>query len=67
MNESELARLMLDWEDLQLQADDLNQQIQDAVLKIGKSRTVGNVKASYRNKPLLCGVDAYVRVTIIKE
>ena len=47
MDNSELAKLMLDWEQAQTQADALKLKIQDAVLALGKTQTVGNVRATY--------------------
>lgn len=47
MNASELAGMMLEWETLQRQADALAEQIRQAVLEIGKTQTVGCVRASY--------------------
>jgi len=47
MNASELASAMLAWENAQRLADALRAKIEAAVLKIGKTQTVGNVRASY--------------------
>ena len=47
MNARELALAMLDWEQLKREADELVKEIQAAVLKIGKTQTVGYVRASY--------------------
>ena len=44
---SELARKMLRWEEAQLFADDLRAEIKSAVMRIGRTQTVGNVRASY--------------------
>lgn len=47
MNASELANLMLEYEQYQRHAHALRAKIEAAVLKIGKTQTVGNVRASY--------------------
>lgn len=44
---SSLAQTMLQWERAKKQLDDIETAIQDAVLQIGKTQTVGNVRASY--------------------
>jgi len=44
---SALARDMLLWEQKRRELDDLEQAVKDAVLRLGKSQTVGNVKATY--------------------
>jgi len=44
---SELARLMLDWEDLRRRLDDLGAVIEASVLELGETVTTGNVRASY--------------------
>ena len=49
MNASELANLMLKWEELRKQLDDIEATIQSEVLIVGKTQTVGNVRASYSN------------------
>ena len=47
MNSSELAQKMLEWEQTQTKADALALEIRDAVLALGKTQNVGNVRASY--------------------
>ena len=47
MDASELATVMLEWEALQKQADALAERIKAAVLELGQTQTVGNVRASY--------------------
>lgn len=47
MNTTELAKAMLKWGELQEQAKELEAEITDAVLAIGKTQTVGNVRATY--------------------
>lgn len=47
MNASELAAKMLEWEQAKRQLDTLTAEIQEAVLEIGQTQTVGNVRASY--------------------
>lgn len=47
MNASELASAMLAWENAQRLADALRIEIEAAVLEIGKTQTVGNVRATY--------------------
>jgi len=42
-----LAQKMLDWGKLQQEASTLAEEIRAAVLDIGKTQTVGNVRASY--------------------
>ena len=49
MDPTELARKMLKWEEAQRHADELAEQIKETVLAIGKTQTVGNVRASFRN------------------
>jgi len=44
---SELAAKMLEWEQLTRQAYELAAEIEAAVLGIGKTQTVGNVRATY--------------------
>lgn len=47
LNPSELAALMLEWEQVQRKADALKAQIESAVMAIGATQQVGNVKATY--------------------
>lgn len=47
MNMSELAARMLEWEDTQRKADALRSEIEAAVMDLGRTQTVGNVRASY--------------------
>lgn len=47
MDNSQLAALMLKWEATQRQADGLAEQIKAAVLTIGKTHVVGNVRAAF--------------------
>jgi len=47
MNATELAEKMLQWQEAQKRADVLKVEIQHAVLAIGKTQTVGDVRASY--------------------
>ena len=47
MNASELAQAMLRWEQKRCEMDVLEAEIKAAVLAIGKTQTVGNVRASY--------------------
>ena len=42
-----LAQMMLDWEAAKARLDELSVLIEDDVLKIGKTQTVGNVRATY--------------------
>ena len=44
---SALAADMLKWERMRCELDDLEQSIKDAVMQLGKTQTVGNVRASY--------------------
>ncbi len=44
---SRLAMKMLRWEEAQLFADGLRAEIETTVMAIGKTQTVGNVRASY--------------------
>ena len=47
MTASELAAIMLQWEELLRKADKLRAEIEAAVLEIGKTQTVGNVRATF--------------------
>ena len=47
MDNSVMAQMMLEWECLQKQADEVKAEIQEAVLEIGKTQNVGNVRATY--------------------
>ncbi|MBK9003525.1 MAG: hypothetical protein IPM41_06570 [Sphingomonadales bacterium] len=47
MDNSQLAALMLEWEATQRKADALAETIKGAVLAIGKTQVVGNVRATY--------------------
>ncbi len=47
MNASELAKKMLEWELKYRELDILEQAINLSVLEIGKTQTVGNVRATY--------------------
>jgi len=49
MNASELATKMLEWEKARRDLDLLESEIKEAVLEIGKTQTVGNVRASFSN------------------
>lgn len=47
MDASELAKKMLEWQEAQTKADLLKMDIESAVLHLGKTQTVGNVRATY--------------------
>jgi len=47
MDMSELAALMLKWEETKRALDEMGAQIKEAVLEIGKTQNVGRVRASY--------------------
>ena len=47
MNNSELASKMLEWESRKIEMDALEADIRSAVLGLGKTQTVGNVRATY--------------------
>lgn len=47
MNATELATRMLEWETTQRAADALRAEIETAVLELGKTHTVGNVRATF--------------------
>jgi hypothetical protein len=47
MDSSQLARLMLDWGELCGRMEQLEVEIRAAVMEIGKTQTVGNVRATY--------------------
>ena len=47
MNASELALLMLTWEEKRKELDKIEDQIKTAVMELGKTQTVGNVRATY--------------------
>jgi len=49
MDSKELAQKMLAWGELQEQAAELEAEIKAAVLEIGKTQNVGNVRATYSN------------------
>lgn len=44
---SQLAKMMLDWETYRRHLDEIEAAIRDTVLQIGKTQTVGFVRASY--------------------
>lgn len=44
---SQLAKMMLDWEAYRRHLDEIETAIKDTVLQIGKTQTVGFVRASY--------------------
>ena len=48
MNASELALMLLAWEQKKQELDLMEAEIETAVLEIGETQTVGNVRASYR-------------------
>ena len=47
MDNSQLAALMLEWEATQRKADEIAAVIKQAVLDIGKTQVVGNVRATF--------------------
>ena len=47
MTPTELAKKMLEWQEAQAKADLLKMDIEQAVLAIRKTQTVGNVRATY--------------------
>ena len=47
MNASELATKMLEWEQAKRGLDALTAEIEAAVLEVGQTQTVGNVRATY--------------------
>ena len=47
MNASELATKMLEWEQAKRSLDALTAEIESAVLEVGQTQTVGNVRATY--------------------
>ena len=47
MNAQELAQKMLDWEVKRQELDTLEDELRVAVLELGKTQTVGNVRVSY--------------------
>ena len=47
MNATELAQAMLRWQELKQELDAIEAQISAAVLDLGKTQTVGNVRATY--------------------
>ena len=49
MNSTELAQAMLAWQELQTRADNLKSLISAEVMALGKTQTVGNVRAQYRS------------------
>lgn len=66
MNASELATKMLEWETFYQQLKKLEQEISLAVLEIGKTQTVGNVRATYTSgRKKFLYEDAYNKSGII--
>ena len=49
MDSSMLAARMLEWEQMKKQLDMLEAEIKAAVLEIGKTQTVGNVRVTFTN------------------
>ena len=49
MDNSELAMKMLAWEQAKKSLDTLEKEIEEAVLALGKTQTVGNVRATFSN------------------
>ena len=49
MNARELAYLMLKWAAISKQLDDIEATIRSEVLVVGKTQTVGNVRATFSN------------------
>jgi hypothetical protein len=47
MDASEIAKEMLRWETMKKELDALTSIIQEEVLQMGKTQTVGNVRATY--------------------
>jgi len=47
MNASALAEMMLRWEKQRRLLDELEEAITEGVMELGKTQTVGNVRASY--------------------
>jgi predicted transcriptional regulator len=47
VNPSELAMKMLEWERLRRELDEIETEIKEAVLGLGKTQVVGNVRATY--------------------
>jgi len=47
MDKSDLAKLMLEWEEAQKKADELKANIVDAIFVTKKTEVAGNVTASY--------------------
>ena len=58
MNATELATTMLRWGELQRQADALAADIEAAVLAIGKTQTVGDVRATYSKERVIYDYEA---------
>jgi len=49
MNANELAQKMLEWGEKNMELALLTAEIETAVLELGKTQNVGNVRATYRN------------------
>ena len=47
MDASELAKKMLEWESKKRELDTIEAEIKDAVMALGNTQTVGNVRATY--------------------
>jgi len=57
MNASELATKMLEWEKARRDLDLLESEIKEAVLEIGKTQTVGNVRATFSSGRITYGYE----------
>jgi len=70
MDLSELAAAMLRWENQRKELDELETEISSVVLVIGKTQTVGNVRATFRsgrNDYDYCGPGAVAHQDIINK
>ncbi len=67
MDASVLAQKMLEWEELKRRLDVLEGHIQDAVMAIGKTQTVGHVRATYSGGRKTYNYEVAVRSAEIPE
>lgn len=65
VDKSQLARLMLEWEELRREMDTIETEIKQSVLQIGETQVVGNVRATYNNprKSYMYEVSAKKRIS----
>lgn len=67
MNASELAQMMLLWEQKRVELDLLEAEIKTAVLTMGKTQTVGNVRATFSQGRKTYDYEAAVKARGLNE